>query len=237
MQLVTDCYDADRLLVARDDLIPGGTKARALPAYLDAIDAAGEVVYAGPVYGYAQIAVAYAAAATGRRATVFVAARKKPHSRTLEAKTAGAKVVQVRPGYLSNVEAKARGYCELVGATALPFGLDDPVFSQLLAKSVIDAGARHYSPDVVWCAAGSGTLSRTLATVWPTATINAVAVGKHVEASGGIDEVYSAPEKFEADARKPPPFPSCSNYDAKVWRFVTGRSNPHLTHLFWNVAA
>jgi len=44
-----------------------------------------------------------------------------------------------------------------------------------------------------------------------------------------------APEKFEQDARLRPPFPSCSNFDAKAWRFVRQRAAPGA--LFWNVAA
>jgi len=59
--------------VIRDDLIPGGTKARILPSILDAMNAPDIVTYASPAYGYAQIALAYAATATGRHAVIFVA--------------------------------------------------------------------------------------------------------------------------------------------------------------------
>ena len=30
-------------------------------------------------------------------------------------------------------------------------------------------------------------------------------------------------------------FPSCGNYDAKAWRFITAQASPGA--LFWNVAA
>jgi hypothetical protein len=47
--------------------------------------------------------------------------------------------------------------------------------------------------------------------------------------------VYRAPERFEDEALEPPPFPSCSNYDAKAWRFI--RRHAEAGALFWNVAA
>jgi hypothetical protein len=47
--------------------------------------------------------------------------------------------------------------------------------------------------------------------------------------------LYAAPEKFEQDAKVKPPFPSCSNYDAKAWRFIQEYARPGA--LFWNVAA
>jgi len=107
------------LTVVRDDLLPGGTKRRGLPALLEF---GREYVYAGPVFGYAQLALAYASKDAGSIATIFVAKRKIMHPRTLEAKSAGAKIVQVPHGYLSNVQSKARGYCESTGAVQLPFG-------------------------------------------------------------------------------------------------------------------
>jgi len=54
--------------VVRDDLFPGGTKARFLPALFDYAD---EVVYASPAEGGAQTALAHTAAALGKRATIL----------------------------------------------------------------------------------------------------------------------------------------------------------------------
>lgn len=45
-----------KILVVRDDLVPGGTKARVLP---DLLRGGQEYVYASPAYGYAQIALAH----------------------------------------------------------------------------------------------------------------------------------------------------------------------------------
>jgi threonine dehydratase len=187
-------------------------------------------VYASPAYGYAQVALAHACRELSKRATIFTAKRGVLHSRTAEAARAGAKVVQVPTGYLSNVTAKARAYAEAAGATLLPFGFDTAEFGEALADV---ARALPVEPREVWTVAGSGTLSRALQRAWPSATFYAVQVGK--PPAVGRAALLAAPESFERDARVCPPFPSCSNYDAKAWRFIVRQASPGA--LFWNVAA
>lgn len=218
------------VIVVRDDLLPGGTKARVLPLVLDQLAAAAEVVYASPAYGYAQVALGYAAKATGRHATVFVAKRNDPHPRTVEAIAAGAAVVAVSPGYMSVCRARASEYAAWVGATLLPFGLDTPEMQAALADA---ARTLDISPHEVWVAAGSGTLTRALQAAWPDAAHHAVRVGAAPDV--GSARLWEAPEPFERPARRPPPFPSCDNYDAKVWQFIEAHASPGA--LFWNVAS
>lgn len=214
-------------LVVRDDLIPGGTKVRALPVLLDG---AAEFVYASPASGYAQIAVAIAAQACGKRATIFVAARKVMHPRTARAQRAGARIVAVPAGYMTVVRKRARDYCGVSGAKLLPFGLDDPAFIAALAAIARGLGI---SPPEVWSVAGSGVLTRALQAAWPQAAVHAVRIGAAPDA--GRARLHQAPERYEQDARIPPPFPSCGNYDAKAWRFIRTQAQPGA--LFWNVAA
>lgn len=215
------------VFVVRDDLIAGGTKRRILPPLLTGAD---EFIYASPAYGYAQVALAHAAAAQGVRATVFTAKRKVLHPRTQEARAAGAKIVLVPTGYLSNVQAKARAYAAATGAALLPFGLDTPA---VIAGLAAVARALPMTPAEVWTVAGSGVLSRALQAAWPGAAFHAVQVGKAPQI--GRARLWVAPEQFEDDAKTPPPFPSCSNYDAKAWRFIQRHATPGA--LFWNVAA
>lgn len=118
------------IIVVRDDLIAGGTKVRALPVLFNGAE---EYVYASPVYGYAQIALAHCAASHGKKALIFCARRKEKHPRTLEAYNAGANVFQVDCGYMSVVKAKAKEYCRQSGACLLPFGLDNPAFINALS--------------------------------------------------------------------------------------------------------
>ena len=60
--------------VVRDDLYPGGTKARHMHILFEQHD---EIVYASPAEGGAQFALAKAAAVLRKQATIFVAKRAK----------------------------------------------------------------------------------------------------------------------------------------------------------------
>lgn len=219
--------EVEGVLVVRDDLVAGGTKVRAVEALMNGKR---EYVYASPASGYAQIALAIGCKAKGKQATVFTAKRNVMHTRTRQAKEAGAKIVQVPFGYLTNVQAKARAYAELVGACLLPFGFDSEEIRSALAGV---ARSIPINPKEVWTVAGSGTLSRALQAAWPDAKFYAVRIGK--EPNVGRASLLNAPEVFEADAKEPPPFPSCPNYDAKAWRFIKQHASPGA--LFWNVAA
>lgn len=215
-------------MVVRDDLFPGGTKARFIAALFRDAD---EVVYASPAEGGAQTALAHVARQLRKRATIFVAKRRVPHPRSLMAKAMEAKVLQVTPGYLSCVRARARAYCEATGATLAPFGMDFPGAVAALAASARSLGI---NPSQVWCAAGSGVLARALAMAWPDAERHAVQVGRALsrgEVAGAETHVY--PLAFGHAARTRPPFPSDPHYDAKAWEICRARARPGA--LFWNV--
>lgn len=152
------------VLVVRDDLYPGGTKARFIGAFFSGAD---EAVYASPAEGGAQTALATIARQLGKRATIFVAHRIRPHPRTLEAARLGAKIVTVKPGYLSVVQARARDYCERTGAALVPFGVEAEFAIDAIAQAARSLAIEP--PDQVWCAAGSGVLARGLARAWPAA--------------------------------------------------------------------
>jgi hypothetical protein len=217
-------------LVIRDDLFPGGTKARFMPFLFDG---AQEAVYASPAEGGAQTALATVARSLGRRATIFVAARAKLHPRTLEAARLGAKVVPVRPGYLSVVQARAKDYAKASGARLVPFGVDLPEAISRLAEAAQSTGLE---PDEVWCAAGSGVLARALAKTWPRARRHVVQVGRELEPKDVANAtIHIYPRAFSEAARASPPFPSDPHYDAKAWETMTARRGPGRV-VFWNVA-
>lgn len=220
------------ILVVRDDLLLGGTKR----CFADKLIAGHEeVVYASPAYGGAQIAIAHSAAATGARATIFVAKRKAPHPRTLEAKIAGAKIMQVPTGYLTNVQAKARAYCEASGAFLLPFGLETETAFEAIAARAREVAAQVGELDEVWSVAGSGVLARGLQMGLRAGSYHAVQVGRSLRQKDvGMAKIHICPQLFEQNAKTPPPFPSCSNYDAKGW--LPFMSKGRGRRLFWNVA-
>jgi hypothetical protein len=218
------------ITVVRDDLFPGGTKARFIGKLFEGER---EAVYASPPEGGAQTALAFTAKAMGRRATIFVAQRAKPHARTLEAARLGAKVVPVSPGYLTVVQSRAREYCRNTGAFLIPFGADCPE-----AVAIIAAAARmtEQQPDEVWCAAGSGVLARGLALAWPNARRHVVQIGRELsprEVAGAKIHVY--PRKFSERATIGAPFPADPHYDAKAWEFCLAKRRGGNV-LFWNVA-
>lgn len=219
----------DGISVVRDDLFRGGTKARFLPVLFEDAD---EVVYASPAEGGAQTALAHTAAALGKRATIFVAKRKQPHSRTLEAKRVGAKVMQVPNGYLNVVQARAKEYCRRTGAKLAPFGVNLPEAIETIAEA---AKATGLDPDEVWCASGSGVLARSLAQAFPKAQRHVVQVGRKLEPTDVAGAtIHEAGMPFAKALKAQPPFPSCPHYDAKAWRICKARHGAGLV-LFWNV--
>ncbi len=217
-------------LILRDDRLPGGTKQRGLIPYLQAHPCR-EFVYASPVYGYAQIALAISARETGKKATIFTAKRKKPHPLTLRAHQLGATIVQVKYGYLNVVQKRAKDYADATGACYLPFGADLPAIAAAITDTALSLSI---NPPEVWTVSGSGTLTKALQAAWPEAGFNTVLIGKTTINTGKAAR-YQAPESFEQAAKQPPPFPSCPNYDAKAWPFFRRYAKPGA--LFWNVAA
>lgn len=215
--------------VVRDDLFPGGTKARFMPLlYRDAE----EIVYPSPCEGGAQTALAHTAQSLGKKATIFVAKRQTPHPRSLMAKRLGAKVMQVTPGYLNVVRSRAAEYCRDHGATLAPFGFDTPEIVQAIADS---ASQIDFDPDQVWCASGSGVLMRGLAKAFPKAKRFAVQIGRELRendvAGAGI---VCIGYKFTDECDVKPPFPSDPHYDAKAWEAMH-LYGPEGKVLFWNV--
>lgn len=111
---------------------------------------------------------------------------------------------------------------------------DDPAdLSTMSPAEFLDAHHRILSTAV-------GLLAPNRFAVWVVSevrdTFHCVAVGSDPTIPAGA-ELLRAPEPFERDAANPPPYPSCSNYDAKVWRFASAcRRRPGERHLIWNVA-
>lgn len=219
------------VIVLRDDIVLGGTKARVLPPLLAGEE---EWVYAGPGQGYAQVALGLASALGGCRTTLFTPERRELLPLTELAMALGLRVVAVQAGRLGVLKARAREYCDYTGATLLPLGLELPGMEEGVAEL---ARSLPVDPAEVWVAAGSGLLARGLAAAWPAAQLHAVRVGKEPRLPEGA-QVWRAPEPFDKPAAGPlPPFPSVRGYDAKAWRFVAEHARRDGRALYWNVAA
>jgi len=219
------------IAVVRDDLFPGGTKARWMPAIFEGTD---EVVYASPPEGGAQIALAATAARLGKKATIFTAKRGRPHARTWQAKELGARVLQVAPGYMTLIQKRARIYAERQGARLAPFGFD---LEEIIEAIGAAAKLIDFDPEEVWCAAGSGVLMRGLARAWPRARRHAVQIG-HRLTPENVDHarLWIHPLPFQAACGTVPPFPADPHYDAKAWEICIRQRGAGRV-LFWNVIA
>jgi Pyridoxal-phosphate dependent enzyme len=228
------------VVVVRDDLVPGGSKARFLP-YL--IEGASEVVFGGPFCGGAPYALAILGQRLGIRVTLFYAARKVAHPLQTAAQAAGARLEWVEAGRMGVVQARAREYAAKAGALFLPLGFDVPAAEAPYVEAMGTVrGALGGPPAEVWCATGSGMLARCLGRAFPEAAVFGVTVGlasRH-GAQALPPNVRLVPTfyRFEQAVREEAPFPCHANYDRKAWlaaRAARRRRRASGTVLFWNV--
>ena len=227
----------DAIRVVRDDLLDGGTKRRAFTMYVASRPDVKEFVYASPRQGYAQLSLAYACHDLGRKCTVTVPKGEKTWL-TIEAEKLGCNIIQVPMGYLTNIQHKARVYCEETEAHLIPFGGDHPIIIEAMCRAAmsLDSYKRFEHPKEVWTVMSSGVLSRGLQKAWPNAKVYGVQIGHNTtEEEMGRAETFRSKYKFNQDCKKDerPPFPSSLTYDSKAWTFI----KEHATKgaLFWNV--
>lgn len=224
------------ILVAREDLLAGGTKSRFLPALAQGET---ELVYGGPFCGGAALALAAVGRALRIPVTLFYAQRKAWHPRQLLAQSYGATLVPVPMGFQTNVSAKARQYAEARGARHFQLGYDLPEAHARLLEQLAHAKKRLGGFEAIYLACGSGMLAACLSEAWPSAEVVACCVGlkshwskkpyranvRTVEWPTGLATPAPGP---------PPPFPCCPYYEQKAWA-VLQRERPKGRVLFWNV--
>lgn len=233
MPVVTKRYG--EILVARDDLIEGGSKLRFLPLITGG---AKEIVYGSPFCGGAQLALACMGRVTGQKITIFAAKRAQLHRRQIAALDHGAEFLMLSPGYMTQVQAKAKAYAEKTGAMMLPLGFDVPEAIEPFVKRLKEfAGTLPDRPTEVWCATGSGFLAKCLGRAFPDSQVIGVAVGlrsKHeAQAMPANVKLVPHPLDFAAELKETAPFPSCPNYDRKAWSLCQSQGKGR--RLFWNV--
>lgn len=213
--------------VVREDLYPGGTKARLFGHLYEQHDA---IVYACSAISCTQISLARASAVRqGTKAVVFCGARATRTSQTQAALGYGAELHEVRPGYLSVAKARASEYAKTTGAYVLPLGFDTMDMIDELARI---AGTVNPAPDEVWCAAGSGMLTRSLQWAWPNARHHAVQVGGACDVGIATRHVHHS--QFDKPSKFICPFPAEPHYEAKAWE-VCSKEHGTGRVLFWNM--
>ena len=224
-----------KVRVLRDDLLEGGSKLRFLPFL---IGEAKEVVYGSPFCGGAALALSVLGREEKIQATLFYAKRGELHPRQRAVLRNGARVFAVDPGYMTNVQAKARRYAERAGALFLPLGFDVPAAVEPFVEFLSGVRKELGSPDQIWCAAGSGMLARSLGTAFPDSEICAVAVG--LKSKHGAQQMppnvrlLPCELRFEQESKASAPFPCDANYDRKAWAQLEA-AKPKGSVLFYNV--
>ena len=222
----------DGIRVVRDDLLDGGTKRRAFTMYVASRPDVKEFVYASPRQGYAQLSLAYACHDLGRKCTVTVPKGEKTWL-TIEAEKLGCNIIQVPMGYLSNIQHKARVYCEETESHLIPFGGDHPIIIEAMTRAALSLDIQ---PKEVWTFMSSGVLSRGLQNAWPDAKVYGVQIGHNTtEEEMGRAETFRSKYTFQQECKKDerPPFPSSLTYDSKAWTFIKEKATEGA--LFWNV--
>ena len=223
--------------VVRDDMIPGGTKQRAIDVFFKGEGE--EYIYAGPPTGYAQVALAQAGKKHKEKVTVFLSKRNYDTQATKKARRLGAKIIYTKNGMsLKDLQDHSVEYKnKKKNRVLLPFGLDSDKFVQRLVICIKEAWGRKRKPERMWLVAGSATLLKALHLVFPKCHFLIVQVGKKIwpdQLEGIKNTLYISPENFNDDAEIQPPYPTVKSYDAKLWRFVLedGQDGDFV----WNVA-
>jgi hypothetical protein len=236
--------------VVRDDLLPGGTKLRAVHAYLREALASGvtSFVYASPPPGFAQVALAYVCRRLGVDCVLFCEqAGGEFHEYSLLARSYGATIHPCAT--LRVAEKEAQAYEEtLAHSRKLPLGFADPAYVRYLREAVAREWA-HVTADLggaprrVWLPVGSATLGLAFADTLPgdvglhCVDVRVLEPDDHrlraLAARPGVT-MYRTGELFAQQCADRPPIPANAHYDAKLWAFVKQHGSDG--DLWWNVA-
>lgn len=248
--------DKGTIYVVRDDVLPGGTKQRAMLPLLAELYEQGyrEFVYASPFAGFAQIALSASCQKLGYQCTLFCeedrdggSTRHALHELSEVAKNMGASI-HVEPT-LAEAEIAAKEYCDQRKACfLLPFGFHCQVFTRQLkialqVQWVYIEKALGKSPKALWLPVGSGTLATVFRYIVPNTTyLKCISVNMLEEKNESIQWLLAAPKVSMQYSCKPfikpacevPPIPSSRYYDAKLWSFIREQAEPG--DVWWNVA-
>ncbi len=243
--------NGQKIFIAREDLLPGGTKQRACQPYLQHLVNSGysQFIYASPFAGFAQVALSYCAQRLGIQVILFCEkdpATQNFHEFSLLAQKYGAQLILCDS--LIEAETQANHFLHhRPSFFKIPLGFDDITFRQELKNALTYPLQSFFEKNPkstrLWVSLGSGTLLKCLRQILPR-KINIEAVNVHVLRTDdpriemtkyihGVT-VHSATQKFSERCEQEPPIPSNIHYDAKVWSFLKRHAQDG--DLWWNVA-
>ena len=242
-----------QLLVARDDLLPGGSKQRGAMPYLRSLIATGytHFVYASPFCGFAQVTLGYCCSKLmefGVKSTIYC--EKSPQGDFSElsylAQSYGSDIILCE----SLTDAHKRSLdMQSNNTLIIPLGFDAPAYRKFLKCEI----KRHwqtisakYNISELWLPIGSGTLLKIFKeTVSNNIKIYGVNVNVLPETDPRIAKIMQdesviyirCQKKFHEAQTGTIPVPSNIFYDAKVFAELkkTGGEDTSVA-LWWNVA-
>jgi hypothetical protein len=246
-----------KIFVAREDLLPGGTKQRAIGHFAIRMNDAGiqTFVYPSPFCGFAQVALAYVCRML--QLNCIIVAEETPqldpknifgqmHGYTSLAKSYGAKIILAKS--LADAENKAALLCHgKADYYKAPLGFDCTEYKDLLKfelKKQWEYILRTIPdrPRTLWLPVGSGTLAQVFSEIVSSDTrlhcLNVHVLPQNDTRIQKIREnpaftLFSSKQKFAEAATELPEIPSNIHYDAKLWSFIAQYGQ--CGDVWWNV--
>ena len=264
--VVIESYTLDNgktIRVAREDLLPAGSKQRAGPDYVRRLLAdmkkhgkpdVSVLFYASPFNGFGPIACAFTAKALGLKSRVVLARRPIADSKAVSHETvlASENVARLRSvgaeiDIADSWEQLVQRSAEIKAADpsvlAIPLGFNDPWFVDVLVEKFQAALPQNLEPvpKTVWVVGGTGAIGVALARCFPTSSVKIVAANNDAK---GVEKVEKTLSRF-ADLKNmtvvaqhaapcPARFPTIEGYDKLAWDACAALGESG--DLFWNVA-
>lgn len=214
------------ITVVREDLLEVGSKAR-LGEALIANCKSDTIVYVQPRFGYAGVSLTKLCKKYNKKLILFMPSSKEVSEHQAYCIENGCEYHFHRIAAMPNLNRIAKNHANEIGAFFIPLGLKHHLVTAMIIKTAI----KIPEPKSFWTAFSTGVLNRALQIAWPNAKANGLAVSRNIqEGEKGRANVVSHYQIFQSDSKIKPPFPSASNYDAKVWEYLQPGD------LFWNVA-
>ncbi len=238
-----------KLFVVRDDVLPGGTKQRAIIPYLQSLQKKGfnHFIYLSHFCGFSQISLAHGCKVLGLKCTIFTThdLNNELHNNSAIAKEYGAQIYTCAS--LDQAEYEAKEFVDTnLRNHLIPTGFHDEEFINILSETLQeqwDYIQSKFLINEVWLPFGSGALVNAFKKVIPEyITLHVVDLNildpydqKVVSIKNDKRVVYHQSNlAFHEVSNNPPPIQANDYYDAKVWEHII--LQPGQNALWWNVA-
>jgi hypothetical protein len=213
--------------IVRCDLVQGGFKRLAIDGVYTK-SKANNLVFATNSLGTGGLALTLSLVESGKHPIIFLSKSDSLSHDLSLCKKMGAQLDfsgKSEPFDSDSLRMEALEKYNSADYEVLPLGLEnEEVKSNIvrLAKNIFSSK----SPQEIWVATASGLTIRSLQIAFPNTNFHAVLV-KGNNPNVGKAEVHKPKEIFTEAARIIPPYPSNSNYDAKVWEVILEYSKEH----------